>query len=385
MLKVSGRSLEALMDERSARNTFASLGAMPKWTITGAPADVARTVFDSIMRTNTSFPEDELPFLVSGSLFPTGTIDEPTEEIMVELSLQSVYKAVQDICSAYRLGFRIVRNFDNSELYFDVYAGNDRTTIQNILDPVLFSPDLDNLTDISEVTSTANYRNVAYVFHPVGAQIVTADETPVEVEGFDRRVLTVDASDIKTLERPDLSSGASSAISSALQITSLPSNVPEGLRNLQSRNRLTSDQHTSISSWVSGSSLTTTEKADLTAALNSSWDFNDAEDAYILPLLQQRGKDELAKNRSIQAFDGELPSNSPYKYEIDYQLGDLLEMRNTDGVSNQMRVTEQIFVSDSQGERAYPTLTIDQFVTPGSWLTYYNETWATAEGYWEDQ
>lgn len=306
MLKVTGRSLEALMDERVARNTFANLTTTPKWVITGTPGDIARWIFNQIMRTNTLFPDDQLPFLVNGTLFPAGTIPEPNQEITIELGLTTVYKAVQEICQAYDLGFRIVRNLDKSQLYFDVYSGNDHTTLQSALPPVVFAPNLDNLTNISEVISTANYRNVAYVFHPKGAQIVTADGVPVEIDGFDRRVMYVDASDIQ------LEAGT---------------------------------------------------------ALNTA--------------LQQRGRDELAKVRAVQAFDGELPMNSPYKYDVAYRLGDKVEMRNNDGVTNQMRVTEQIFVSDSQGERSYPTLTLDQFITPGSWFAWdYNQTWANADGYW---
>ena len=60
-------------------------------------------------------------------------------------------------------------------------------------------------------------------------------------------------------------------------------------------------------------------------------------------------------------------------------------MRNSDGITNQMRVTEQIFVSDIQGERAYPTLAIDRFITPGSWFAWdYNQTWVNADGHWGD-
>jgi hypothetical protein len=35
-----------------------------------------------------------------------------------------------------------------------------------------------------------------------------------------------------------------------------------------------------------------------------------------------------------------------------------------------MRVTEQIFVHDKEGERAYPTLTLNQFINTGSWLSW---------------
>jgi hypothetical protein len=48
-------------------------------------------------------------------------------------------------------------------------------------------------------------------------------------------------------------------------------------------------------------------------------------------------------------------------------MGDLVELRDDSGLSVIMRVTEQIFVSDKEGERSYPTLSNIVTVTPGSW------------------
>jgi hypothetical protein len=92
--------------------------------------------------------------------------------------------------------------------------------------------------------------------------------------------------------------------------------------------------------------------------------------------LIQKGKDELSKARSFSAFDGEISQDSNYTYGIDYELGDIVELRNVDGATNKMRVIEQIFVSDAEGERSYPTLAINLFITPGSWLAWdYNQVW----------
>ena len=100
----------------------------------------------------------------------------------------------------------------------------------------------------------------------------------------------------------------------------------------------------------------------------------------------QRGKDELAKHRKFEALDGQLPTITQYRYEVDYFLGDLVELRDDDGTTSQMQVTEQIFVHDKEGERAYPTLSINTFVTPGSWIAWdFAQEWddLTTEE-WED-
>lgn len=93
--------------------------------------------------------------------------------------------------------------------------------------------------------------------------------------------------------------------------------------------------------------------------------------------LQLLGQQELAKHQQLQAIDGQAPQLSLFKYGVDYQLGDLVEMRNEQGDTQNMRVTEQIFVQDEQGERDYPTLQADTFITPNSWAAWDSNTqWA---------
>lgn len=382
MLTVKGRSLEAVMEDRLARSAFTDLENMPKWILTGTPAAIARKIFNDICRENLVFADDEIPFLQPGTIFPPSSIEEPAVEITVELDLMTVYNAIKEVCQKYDLGFRLVRNFDESELFFDIYSGTDRTTFQSVRPPVVFSPELDNLTNITELTSISSYKNVAYVFHNISVQVVTADNVSVEVEGFERRVMFVDAKDIELPERPyEVPQAQLDAINAVLNVTGITDIEKAGLGKLRDRKRLTIAENAALrTDYIGGASPAT--RALLQAAADVSMAYNQTENDYINPLLQQRGKEELAKNRSLSAFDGELSTSSIYKYNIDYNLGDLIEMRNVDGVTNQMRVAEQVFISDSEGERTYPTLTLDRFITPGSWTAYNYVVWQDAPGEW---
>jgi Siphovirus ReqiPepy6 Gp37-like protein len=310
MLSVKGRSLEAILFDRVAKNSTADLTTSPKWIITDEPAKVARKIFHDICVTGVLDPADVIPFIIEGTFMPEDTIAEPLDPITVEMEPTTVYTAIEQICSVWNLGFRILRNYDESELYFDVYTGSDRTTAQTVLPPVIFTPSLDNLQNTKEFTTIEKAKNVAYVYSPAGFQKVYPVGVDPEVEGFERRVLVVNATDI------------------------------------------------------------TSDNPDVTAALI------------------QRGNEELSKNRTFQAFDGEISRFSQYKYGTHYNLGDVIEMRNTDGVINNMRVSEQIFVSDREGERSYPTLTLNTFITTGSWLSWLNnKVWADmgATEYWNTQ
>lgn len=308
MLSVKGRSLEAILLDRVAKNSIADLTVSPKWVITDEPADVARKIFHDICVTGILDAADVIPFINEGTFLSASTIPEPVDPITVELDPTTVYDAVEDICNVWSLGFRMLRNYDTSELWFDIYTGSDRTSAQTTLPPVIFTPELDNLQNTKELTTVDKAKNVAYVYSPGGFLKVYPIGVEADVGGFDRHVLVVNASDI------------------------------------------------------------TAETTDIPGAL------------------LQRGMEELAKNRVYQAFDGEIPQTSLYKYGTHYNLGDIVEMRNTDGLTNNMRVTEQIFVSDREGERSYPTLALNTFITTGSWLSWLNnnvwselttEEWAT--------
>jgi hypothetical protein len=312
ILTVKGRSLELILKQRLAMAALTDLTTDPKWILTGLPADIARTLFHDICITGILNAGDVIPSILTTNIFPTDTIAEPSDTIVYEIDPMDLYQAIKNLCDAYSLGFRLVRGIDTSQLYFNIYTGSDRTTHQTTLPAVIFSAEMDNLHNTSELTTIALYKNVAYVVSPVGHQVVYDLDVPTDINGFDRNVLFVKADDI-----------------------------------------------------------TDTIPADATAKMI------------------QRGKEELAKNRRMSAFDGELSQHSQYTYQVDYYLGDLIEMRNKDSFTSVMQVTEQIFVSDKEGDRAYPTLSINEFITPGSWNAWdYNQVWndlASDMQAWADQ
>jgi hypothetical protein len=308
MLKVTGRSIEQTLEDRVATEGMAGLMADTDWILTGTPGNICRQIFQEICVDGLLSPGDIIPFIVSGNTYPIDTISEPSTVIQAAIPLTSVYDAIKELCEVYDLGFRLYRNRDLGELRFNIYAGSDRTTRQTTYPAIVFSSDLDNLSNETELNSISGFKNVAYVFSQNGSEIVYADGYSVETIGFNRRVLYVDARDV---DEP------------------------------------------------AGATLTS--------------------------ILVNKGKDELAKARPLQAFDGEVSQFGAYKYGVDYFLGDLVEVRNSDGVASMMRVTEQIFVSDAEGERSYPTLSLNLFITPGSWSSWdYGSQWSDETGDWVD-
>lgn len=294
ILILRGKTFEGILENRLARGVLGDLETTPKWSITDQPADIARKLFHDICVTGILDAGDIIAGVTEARmpLLPADTVAEPGDTVTYEIDPITLYKAIQDICNYYAMGFRLVRHPTTNALYWDIYVGSNRTTQQTTLPAVVFSKGLDNLSNTTELNSVALYKNVAYVLSPVGSEIVYALDVDPSIAGFERNVLIVVADDITDP-------------------------VPA-----------------------------------------------DATDKMI-----QRGLEELAKARKLSAFDGELNQNSQYVYGVDYNLGDLVEFKNEEGTSAIMQVTEQIFVSDKEGVRSYPTLVINSFVVEGSWDT----------------
>lgn len=302
-LTVTGRSIERLLDDRIAMPALASLTTTPQWVITGTPGNIARSIFSTICVSHAINAGDSIPFYTSGTLLPAGSIAEPSTSVTIALDPDSVYNSIKSVCDYYNLGFRIVRNGDLSQLYFEVYTGTDRTSTQTANPAVIFSEDLDNLTNKSSLKSIATIKNVAYVFTPNGVGTVYPVGVDPTVSGFNRRALIVKADDIT---------------------------LPAG------------------------------------SALNTA--------------IQQRGLQELTKYQNVYQFDGQIPQIGSYKYGVDYNLGDLVEERDENGFGSFLLVTENISVSDAQGKRSYPTLSVFNQVVPGTW-----DAWPASSGvHWAD-
>lgn len=322
-LTATGSFLEALLDDRIAAvvtttsttddtvtpPVTTTITTLTDWLATGSPGAVARDLFNRVCVEGVLDVHDTIPFYTFGTLLPAGNLAEPSDIISLDAAPASVYSTLTQLCNTYSLGFRLVRNGDKGEIYFEIYVGNDRTSSQSILPPVIFDQTLNNLVDVNQLTSSAALKTVAYVYATNGYEIAYAPTADHSASGENRRVMLVQSSN-------DLPAGA-----------------------------------------------------DLTTAL------------------QQEGQIALAGQREVYAFDGKVPVQVPYVYGRDYGLGDLVEERNSDGFGGLMLVTEHISSSDDTGDTEYPTLTVSQVITPGSWLNFEGDNvWSDipATVHWAD-
>lgn len=311
ILTIKGVSLESILRDRFIKKSLSNTTVEKTWDAWDFPGNVIREMFQLVVLNGIINNNDWIPYIQPGQImYPTPSIPESEVAIRVHLEPQSLYQATKDLCEAHDMGFRLTRQGDNSKLFYQVYTGNDLTTQQTVRPAMVISTDLENMRDVTEFTTFAGVKNVAYVFSPVGYEIVYADGVDSSIYGFDRQVMVVNATDITDTDP---------VIASERMIT--------------------------------------------------------------------KGREELAKVRGTFAFDGEIDPYLEKVYGVDYNLGDLITAQSPNGSVNGMKITEQIFVSDREGERSYPTLSLRSVINSDSWLAWdFNQVWADlGSESWNDQ
>lgn len=178
------------------------------------------------------------------------------------------------------LGWNVRLDTQAQTFVFDVLDGRDLTVNQNTLPPVIFSPKFNSLKQLSYVESELNYKNTAYV----AGQGEGIERRVIEVgtmSGLDRHEIFVDARDVSE------------------EMTPPDDNDPETPNDPIPR-----------------------PEQDI---------IND---------LIARGNQNLADYEQEQFLEGQVLQKSPFEYKRDYDLGDVVTIKNDDwGVTMDARIT----------------------------------------------
>jgi hypothetical protein len=306
-LKVSGRSLESILDRRIIWNQS---------TFSGKLNDVVRKIlYENIMAGAGAERCIDIFEYVD-------TDDEYISSITVpqiQFTGDNLYDVIKSICDAFEIGFRITtgeaeeRDTGLTYFYFELYAGtnrsyeNDDGTEQFKNPHVVFSPTFDNLLDSSYFESNKALKTVTLV---AGAG-----------EGPDRVKVEVPSS-----------SGAGTGLS---------------------RRELFTDARD-----LTQESQQQDENGNITTVTLTPEEYNAA--------LTERGNEKLAECTVINSFEGGVDPGIEYKYgsehdvkmgDADYCIGDIVQVENEYGMGFRCRVSEFIRSFDSSGSMTYPTFT----------------------------
>lgn len=77
-------------------------------------------------------------------------------------------------------------------------------------------------------------------------------------------------------------------------------------------------------------------------------------------ILYARGIEKLNDCKTTDAFEGEVNSNISYQYKKDYNLGDIVQVKNEYGITMKARITEVIESESDSGTELVPTFEYEE-------------------------
>lgn len=148
-LKVTGRSLESILDRRIIWGQTILSGNLQN--------GIKKLLTDNAI--TPTIPERKINNLI---------FEDSTDPLITDLTVDAQYngeellESVQKLCEANSIGFKITLRDDNV-FVFKLYAGVDRSYNQMVNPYVVFSPKFDNLINSNYVESKKTLKTVAFV------------------------------------------------------------------------------------------------------------------------------------------------------------------------------------------------------------------------------
>lgn len=228
--------------------------------------------------------------LVLGPIFG---IQATTDE---SYNFQQLDIALWSMCKKYDIAYEIFADIPNKRFSFEVWQGVDRSTEQNIRDAVIFSKEFDNVLAQNYVDDKTDHRNVVIVAgegEDTARKYVTIGSAN---KGRKRRELFVDA------------------------------------RDLQSTTK-----QTVVEIDEEGNETETTVDISMSAEEYEQ-------------LLIERGNEKGAEFQRTQAFETDIDFNSQFKLGQDYNIGDMITLRNDElGVAVHTRLIKVVEKENKDG------------------------------------
>ncbi len=294
---ISGRTLDCVMDRRTIllieSNTYSISSIM---TMMRNAVTVGHTVADT--KPDIEWLSDGVNALWTSDTSLTPFWDGaiyPIAEPIAESCLNIIHSA----CKKRGCGFRFVYmpafpDASDRTVYFYPYVGQNKTINQNIFQPVIFSPEYNNLVSSSYEFDAKDWKNVCDAF---------------------------------SVDGDDWFNGLK--YSRAFYNNTEPENGLEYRETILNANVLFTDS-----------------------------EGNARTDAAIKADIQQAGVLDLLNKRANDALDFEVISTDQFQYQKEYFLGDTVTVDNGYGISVTAQVIEVSQVWDENGYRIVPKLEV---------------------------
>lgn len=250
-----------------------------------------------------------------------------SETIEVSAFTDDLYALIQTTCKTYNYGFRVFYNMETKRLVFRLFKGRNKASADGV-EYVEFSPTFSNILSSHYKEDESNYKNVAYVSYKAADESIYLlsvydgmDDGLPEPTGEARREISVDGT------------GTSRDISYDELLQMFPSVTKDTVENEDGK---------FTSTYSSGGEIVATSEG-----LSDEEKITVSDSTYLL-LIRALGNNALAEHKQTQEFEGAVDTIDTYQYKTDYDIGDIVKVKNEYGIEADARIVEIMESDDSE-------------------------------------
>lgn len=265
-----------------------------------------------------------------------------TERIEVTAFTDDLFALIQTTCKTYNYGFRVFYNMETQRLVFRLFKGKNKASADGG-EYVEFSPTFSNILSSHYKEDESNYKNVAYVGYEGtdGAVHLLSvydgmDDGKPEPTGEARKEVHVDGTGTSrdiTLEELEQMFGTLGGSLTYSEYTVTVDNKEEKRR-----------EYSADSNIVATSVITEKEENGVTETEEK---ITVSDYTYLL-LIRALGHNALAEHMRTKAFEGAVDTIDTYEYKTDYDIGDIVKVKNEYGIEAEARIVEIMESDDSE-------------------------------------
>lgn len=268
---------------------------------------------------------------IENLIFDDSNFSGFTDVIEIKTVSDDLLQLIQSTCEAYGYGFRISYDLNQEKLVCRLYKGVDKSTADGN-EYVEFSPDYSNIISSGYKSDETNQKNIVYVGYKTADEefeMLSMYNGSAEPTGKSRREIYVDGTGTNRSVTVD-------ELQAIFHGNALRNPVSGGESGVY---------------YVSAGGAEIQIVATFTASTNSEGEYEEkitVTDYTYLILIRAIGRNTLAEHTITTSFSGDIDTVDTYEYKTDYNLGDIVKVKNDYGIEAQARITEIMESDDTE-------------------------------------
>ena len=254
-------------------------------------------------------------FVVDDSNFSTLSV-----KTNMKAHTEDLLSIIRTTCKAAGYGFRVAFNIDTLQLIFKLYSGTDRASAQAD-EYIEFSPEYGNIIASTYKEDISNYKNVVYIGYDeldgtrnlISMYKGEAQGLP-EPTGEDRREIYLESEISREIEKEDMLK----AYPDAVRKDGFYYADVEGVQTAIAVVEGEGEEEKIVSTNI-----------------------------MYLDMVRSVGWGAMGGYSQTQEFTGDVDTTETYLYKTDYNLGDIVKVKNDYGIEAEARITEIMESEDS--------------------------------------